>query len=190
MSFGSYGDTVKCDRCDYKSEYWSSWYYYHLVTGHQFPSPSQRIWCFDCNRLTKAELLPALVSVEQLEQQVEELKARGNDVAAVAERAAFLKTPLDPQQEFERELDCLLAKLNWRRTRQSPPRCLRCTGTNYFSPMCEGKPFAHPQCGGRLVFEYCGHAIPSRYQAVDGEGLPIEGGDGYPEPRTVTDLVL
>jgi hypothetical protein len=55
-------------------------------------------------------------------------------------------------------------RINWRRNRTSPPKCLHCGSTNIM-PIPDAKEFAHPITGERVVVAGCGFVSTDEWHA-------------------------
>src|ERR1043165_1830066 len=58
---------VTCTKCDYQSELiWLSWTLYQRPSGHTHELAKQLVWCSACAKVTYAEFLHSLKTMEQL----------------------------------------------------------------------------------------------------------------------------
>ena len=108
----------------------SAWgqYYYRTDWGAEFPLQVDYAWCHRCERFVECERLP---SVDELQSKVTELVRDEHDWSVIDgdERKRWRATfgqdlPDCLTQASLRDMWC--AAVNWRKTRQSPPRCLEC----------------------------------------------------------------
>ena len=153
---------------------WSAFIDYRLPDGTKLHIWQQPAWCAHCRRFVIAEEIP---SVEALQQEIARFRSADPDTlgtwafvsngAPVAERIAELSR-----------------YVQWRRGRQSPPRCLECGAVGPVPiPLVGG--FAHPQTGECVVVGDSGWADTAPWFAdfsPEGERL-AEPGAAPDRPR-------
>lgn len=141
-----------CDRCDCRYSFvsWSDWYY--DVAGTHLHISTRPGWCFGCESLRSVEALP---SIDDCEREIAELSER--------------RTALGARQAFPNALKLAQVKLEWRKQRHSPSRCIWCGGTDLLFLETESGnvllPFVHPNCGGTIAFSssFLGSASPTLF---------------------------
>ena len=164
----TFGRDVKCDSCGQPETIRTTLiYHYVLRDNQQLPGGAIPTWCFNCGGIRDAEQLPRL---ERLAQLLAHLESNGVDEQELNDKAAFLKTELDPEHEYAKELARRRAALNWRSNRVSPPRCLVCGGTNHSPIQWTDTGCEHPGCGGVFKTQQTFHSVQGVYWDVDAEG--------------------
>ena len=106
----------------------SAFLYYRLPNGQLLHVRQTACWCSICNRIDMAELVESL---EELEKELERLRKPDEKESRMI---AFIGTPIE-QRIAETEL-----RINWRRSRTSPAKCLHCGSTNIM-PIPDAKEF-------------------------------------------------
>ena len=104
-------------------------------------------WCSQCNRFELAEYIPTLVKLETdlnrlLKGDLDRLR-RDNEEDMELWMTYHGKPVEDSIEDLER-------RIQWRRSRKSPPKCLRC-GTTTITLLPDADEFAHPKTGERVV---------------------------------------
>jgi hypothetical protein len=112
----------------------SAYLNYRLPNGSALHIEQQEAWCPICNRFVVAERIP---TIEELEQALIELSLGD------AQRLKLLALSGRPIAEEATEL---VRRLEWRRTRLSPARCLEC-GSPAIRPLPPDDEFSHPATG-------------------------------------------
>jgi hypothetical protein len=118
---------------------------YRLLDGTKLHILQQEAWCPCCRMFVAAEDIP---SVESMEEEVRQLEAGDPELLR---RWAFVSngTPVAERiAELHRRTD-------WRRQRQSPPRCLIC-GSVGVLPVPGAGEFSHPETGERVIVGFTG----------------------------------
>jgi len=98
--------------------------YYEFADGTQMDMRTTPVWCHRCSRITHGE---DIKTVEGMDQELAEGRRiffeRHKDIPKDFMEALSRRQAPDPELEHWRE---------WRATRVSPPRCIRCGSTNIF----------------------------------------------------------
>lgn len=182
---------VTCTKCDYQSELiWLSWTLYQRRSGHTHELAKQLAWCPACARVTYAEFLHSLKTMEQLRAIPGIKKGWANlktgypwseaEIEAVRaytrypgyrnlHDAVFYYTKWDIRQAIILK-GALEAHARWRKARKSPAHCLTC-GATKFTPLpvsADEVPMEtkHPGCGGKLKFKKKGTVKRTPYPHV------------------------
>jgi hypothetical protein len=145
---------VACSGCSFRQEF-APWrglpgigILYRLAEGIYVPAPVVQAWCRHCRRMTQAEELPSC----------DELSAR---YTASISRLTRLGCEASFVTRHSQELEQLL---RWRAQRRNPGRCLDCGSPEVIPvPMSLGAAvpaMAHPDCGGKLSFQWGNHYHP------------------------------
>lgn len=159
---------VKCNLCGRTETIRTTLIYRYRLSGSQrLPAGALPIWCFDCDGIRDGEQLP---TIGRLAELLAELETNGLDERELKDKAAFLGHTVDPQLEYDDELERRMAALHWLSNRSSPPRCLVCGGTNHSPIKWSNDGYEHPGCRGvfRTQLEY--HSVQGIYWEVDAEG--------------------
>lgn len=117
---------------------YSAFLYYRLPNGQLLRVRQTECWCSMCNRFDTAEVVE---SMEELETELDRLR---NPDEEESRMLAFIGTPIE-ERIAETEL-----RINWRRNRTSPAKCLHCGSTDIM-PIPGANEFAHPITGERVV---------------------------------------
>jgi hypothetical protein len=126
---------------------WSAFIDYRLADGSKLHILQQPAWCAACRRFVIAEEVP---SVEALEEEIARYRSADPDTL---QKWAFVSNGA-PVAERVAEL---LRYVEWRKGRQSPPRCLECGVVHPLHIPMTGE-FAHPGTGERVVIGSSGWA--------------------------------
>ena len=117
---------------------YSAFLYYRMPDGSLLHVRQKVCWCPVCEQLDMAEQIPSLVELEAelaklLDPDEEQLRL-----------IAFTQEPLEELISEAR------ARIEWRRHRKSPARCLRCGSTD-LTHIPDQNEFPHPKTGERVV---------------------------------------
>ncbi len=116
----------------------SAYLNYRLADGSLIHVDQQAAWCKGCDKFVVAEYLP---EVKELEKSLADLLA--GDVKRVQRLDFVGRTAAE-------ETDQLSRRIEWRRNRSSPPRCLEC-GSRKITPLPSDEEFAHPATGEKVI---------------------------------------
>jgi hypothetical protein len=178
-SFGGGGDAMGRGFVEYhlpesgRDEWvlWSAFIDYRLADGSTLHILQQPAWCPVCRRFVIAESVPG---VEQLEEEIARFRSADPDTLQMWAFAS------DGGPVTERVAE-LLRYIEWRKGRQSPPRCLECGAVGPVPVPMSGE-FVHPGTGERVVAGRSGFADTAPWFAEfspEGErfaapGAPVE----------------
>lgn len=135
---------------DSKRDEWvlfSAFLNYRLPDGSTLSIGQQPAWCWACRAFVLAEELSSIAS---LEEEIHRLEAADPEALRTW---AFVSNG-EPVQDRITELH---RRIEWRRGRISPPRCLHC-GTLEIVPIPWTGEFPHPQTGERVIVVSSGWA--------------------------------
>src|SRR6186713_1109976 len=111
---------ASCDRCAYQRKLFDVLRSYKLQ-GDEYRLAIQQAfaWCPDCRHVVHTERLD---NVPTLEAELDESSSLGKELYAE------LASPSDGswQKTKERHVNDLRRRIEWRRSRVAPPRCLEC----------------------------------------------------------------
>jgi hypothetical protein len=132
---------IRCDKCGWQGEFRSPrTYCYLLPDSRKLQMDEVGIgWCHTCNTVTEVECFgPADDYQRRLEYFQNKLGPGGSKYTDGPQILASVTT-----------------RLEWRSMRQSPPRCLRCAGTEIIlwgkqQGISEFEDTPHPDCGGTI----------------------------------------
>lgn len=180
-------EKIYCDRCAFWSNTMVTWgnYSYRLADGREAPLYLVLGWCHTCNDIVPVE---NLMDREEVEESITELE-RSLKAAAptgLSRWLPWMRNNARYEQEYWREeLEEVMKRRDFLRQRQSPSRCLKCSGTDV-APLRYGVPaegesavridFLHPGCGGNLWIVSEGMRVAMRYRETllfDGQGRPV-----------------
>jgi hypothetical protein len=113
---------------------------YRLADGTRLHVEQDPAWCPACRAFVAAERVP---TVEELEREVAEFQAGDPDLLRQWAFVSGGQTAAGRIAELRRRVE-------WRRGRRSPARCLRCGGGGVAPLPVDGE-FRHPQTGERVV---------------------------------------
>jgi hypothetical protein len=113
---------------------------YRLADGTRLHVLQRPAWCRVCNSFVIAEEIP---SPEALQEEIARFRSADGETLRIW---AFVSNG-SPVAERVAEL---LRYLEWRRGRQSPPRCLECGAVDPIPIPMSGE-FVHPGTGERVV---------------------------------------
>jgi hypothetical protein len=152
---------------------WSAFINYRLADGSKLHILQQQAWCAACRRFVVAEEVP---SVEALEEEI--ARYRSGDPETL--RMWLFVSNGTPVADRVAEL---LRYVEWRKGRQSPPRCLAC-GMADPVPIPTSGEFAHPGTGERVVVGSSGFADTAPWYAeFSPEGEQLAEPDATPDRR-------
>jgi hypothetical protein len=146
---------------------WSAFIDYRLADGSKLHILQQPAWCRACRRFVVAEEVPA---VEALEEEIARYRSADPDTIR---KWAFISNGAPVAERIAE----LLRYVEWRKGRQSPPRCLEC-GTASPVPVPMDGEFSHPGTGERVVVGSSGFADTAPWHAEfspEGEQLAEPG---------------
>lgn len=114
---------------------------YRLPDGSLLHVRQQECWCPNCDCFLMAEEVPTLAELEA------ELVRLMNPDEELRQVVAFLEVPIEKRIEDARR------RIEWRRTRKAPPKCLHCGSSNItiLPHLDESQEFNHPKTGERVV---------------------------------------
>ena len=122
-------------------------------------------WCNGCEAFVMSELVQSL---PELKEEVAEL--------AATKKERSIGRPLSARLADAR------LRLQWRKKRHDPPRCLQCASTDIVF-VSNAREFVHPQTGERVVRSDFGFVDTAPWHAdFSPEGLPLAQGN---EDRTM-----
>ena len=177
-----------CNQCNFRRRL-SYVYRGYILDGERSVKMEQRhAWCAICNDISP---------IECIERGAEELDCLKR---TLSELRSFRDNPLDvsmlgkyQRSRVENAAATIIAIeksetdwLDWRKARQSGPKCLRC-GTGFeLVPVSEAESLPHGGCGGMLECTFTVHSFngPAIYAHIyDIEGRLVEQGR-QPVPAT------
>ena len=149
---------IKCEGCD---ESWTTimlWgiHSYELPNGKALNLERSIGWCNKCSSLTPVE------EIQSLEDEMECLSSLRKDLSKERKLrfTAFKKKFFNNSvKSLKLNIAELEQRIEWRKSRQSPPRCLKCSSMDILRVVIPAYTkstiplsFKHPECGGKL---YC-----------------------------------
>jgi hypothetical protein len=141
--------------------FFSAFFNYRLPRGDLLSVNQQPAWCSQCRTFAPAERIE---SVDRMEQRITELQ---NADARLLETLTFCGTTV------ANELADLTLRIEWRRRRINPPRCLHC-GCSEIVPLPDHGPFPHPTTGETVIEAGRGFTdLPPDIQDFTPEGDPL-----------------
>jgi hypothetical protein len=140
---------------------------YRLADGTKLPILQQPAWCPACGRFVIAEWVP---STEELEEEISKFRSADRDTLQMW---AFVSNEASVGERIAE----LTRRIEWRRARQSPPRCLEC-GSLGSVPIPATGEFSHPHTGERVVVGDSGWADTAAWFAeFSPEGEQLREGE-------------
>jgi hypothetical protein len=142
----------------------SAYLNYRLADGSLIHVDQQAAWCGECGRFVVAEFL---ADIDELKKTLAEL--RDGDEKQL-DHLNFVG------RSVEEETDQLSRRIEWRRGRTSPPRCLQC-GSPTIVPLPAGEEFPHPATGEKVIVGSMIFADMEWWEAEfspEGEKLPAK----------------
>lgn len=127
---------------------------YRLADGTKLHILQQPAWCKACRQFVIAEEIP---SVDALEEEIARFRLAKPDMLR---EWAFVSNGMP----VEERINELLRYIEWRRGRQSPPRCLECGEVDPVPIPILGE-FPHPASGERVVVGNSGFADTAPWDA-------------------------
>jgi hypothetical protein len=165
------GNVYNCDRCGVVQEVDTvRLRFYALDKGESLPVLGRIAWCSECDGVTQIEVIIPLEKMEEI------LANRANVGVNDKELQRRAKEWNQDIAEFVAEsIARLRIGIEWRRKRESPPRCLKC-GTTAVNPIGDWDKIRfeleHPGCGG--MFQYDGWiGFSESKQLFSPEGLRL-----------------
>jgi len=132
----------------------SAFIYYHLADGTKLSILQEPAWCSACKAFVIAEVVP---SVESLEEKIRGLQAGDPELL---QTWAFVSNGAPVEERITE----LRRRIEWRRSRRSPPKCLHC-GSLGSVPIPMSGEFAHPHTGERVIVGSSGFAVTDSWFA-------------------------
>jgi hypothetical protein len=130
---------------------YSAYLNYRLPDGSLLFVRQTDCWCAKCHGFEVAEDIPNCI---ELETDLRRL-ANGDE-----DERLWIRYGTPTKELF----DDLRRRIEWRRTRRSPPKCLHCGSTNIVV-VPEGDEFAYPKNGERVVKIAIGFASTVQWHA-------------------------
>lgn len=114
---------------------------YRLPDGSRLHVRQRECWCPRCDCFVFAEDVPSLTDLEA------ELARLMNPDEELHQVLTFLEVTI------ENQIAETQARIEWRRNRKTPPKCLHCGSTNItiLPNVRESEEFRHPKTGQRVV---------------------------------------
>lgn len=123
-----------------------------LLFVHQNPC-----WCFACDRFQVGKRIEAL---EKLESDITRLRRGDLDPERYSDSEVdfeFFLTYYLGHEPIAEKIAELSTRIEWRRQRQSPPKCLVCGSTRIANVgRLPGEEFTHPKTGERVIIAESG----------------------------------
>ena len=157
-----------CDRCGFECFSSTPRFVYQLPDGSEMVGNVEACWCGECNTLRAAEYLP---DVDWLLKRSE--LTRVDQLPESIQKSLHLlqQTPEEFIGDWVAEAKM---QLGWRRSRQSPAKCLTCSSSNVnllgFEFAESRQSFLHPDCGGTFAATYATDGLQVWFHVVDSEG--------------------
>ncbi len=149
--------------------------YYQLPDGSKLDVHGSLVWCRQCQAFLEAEWLQSVPEIEQAVVAYSDVNSaesqRVLQVSGVGDKAGFLA-----EQLAERT-----TRLQWRRSRTSPPKCLEC-GTTDVADLGDGQEIASPCSPGTLIIELvgmCSTAFRNYFYTPEGDRISVETQPSY-----------
>jgi ferredoxin len=127
--------------------------YYELSPGVTINVHAEPVWCYDCAGISEGERIE---STEEIERRILDLQDDNSELGRM------LLAPIIPElmpgfaAKFRDErLAAERQRLEWRRHRVSPPKCIVCGSTRLLA-LPDGQPVAHPSGTGSIVVRCVG----------------------------------
>ncbi len=179
-----FDEHISCLKCKYISYPSFKHMEYDFRAENSFPVFAEIWpgWCNTCDRAVMIESVPVLASMEKeleiLEGQfgcVEKNQEVRNQLEEEYGDFDELLYPDRPYELYPRlnEADNLWAKIQWRKKRRAPSRCLECNNHDIILGSDSLTAPLHPSCGGQLslYIRILGEKPMYKYQLVSVEGL-------------------
>lgn len=165
-------------------EYWTN-YHYVFLDGSEVPLPVRCAWCARCERFVEVE---RLYTDEEIQARLDGLESVRIEwavhYAKAIERAEILGKDLSRVPTCLMQYRAWESALAWRKSRESPPRCLECGSFFAVIELLEGKQVPHPAGSGVIIVTSDGtlgglpEVGPPMY--FDGEGRRLSGMTDFP----------
>ena len=134
---------------------------YRMPDGSRLHIRQRECWCPVCERIDMAEDVPSLA---ELQAELDRLLAPDEETLR---KFAFIDIPVDDLIAETRK------RIEWRRHRRSPAKCLHCGSTN-ITALPHNKEFAHPKTRERVLVAGWGFLDAAPWHAeFTTEGDPI-----------------
>ena len=165
---------IRCDGCDYIQRLSESPRIYNIPSGENIYIETQCAWCSSCSCGVEAERVRTLMEIQS------DLDAL---IAKEPEMLEGVKDTMQPDETIESALERAVLHLtqrrDWRKSRQSPPKCLEC-GSMEITPFLKRDHYElkdgdfetveHSGCGGQLHLANVGFNIPMNRDYYTAEG--------------------
>lgn len=139
---------------------------YILDDGSRLGVAQEDYFCRACNRFVAGERIESVAELEFLLEQIE-----NNPESRHRKFAEYIG-------DLPKQISDLQARINWRKKRQSPPKCLHCGSTDIL-PVPEDEEFDHPATGLRMKAAGQGFASTDQWHATytpEGDSIESTGG--------------
>ncbi len=197
--------SIKCNRCGYsQSSGFSGRREYALPDGQKVRVLTTPAWCHDCGGIESVENLDPTGWIDEVQFVKQRLASIQIDKRLFSKRWTYdghywsdetadyrAEVTLETFADWTKRLDEAVAGIQFLISRQSPARCLSCSGTNFDRLERRANPsdpahelMVHPGCGGLLdhivegdIFIKGGYPKSARRYSPDGEYLGLFDGD-------------
>lgn len=133
--------------------FYSAYLEYVLDDGSRTGVAQADYFCPACHRFVAGESLETVEELESLLDQID-----NNPESRHRKFAEYIG-------DIPKKISDLQARINWRKKRQSPPKCLHC-GSIDIVPVPDDEEFDHPVTGLRMKIAGQGFASTDQWQAT------------------------
>lgn len=149
---------------DWETEVYLYWNCKYVLEDRNFLETLQKeSWCRCCGTIVAGEFIP---SMQEIENEIRRVTDPNDKIHKVFGRGTIDRILADAR-----------IRLQWRPTRNSPPRCLDCQSTDIINIPAEN--FVDPVSGTKFRLLSCGHAsmATETRRRLTPEGLLFEKDD-------------
>ncbi len=144
--------------------------YYLLSDDLKIEVRKWPVWCRECQAFSEGEHIQSVPELEQAVADYSDINSAEN------QRVLQLSFIRDKAEFIAKRLAERTARLQWRRGRTAPPKCLEC-GTMDIVDLGDGQEVASPCSPGTLTIggvAMCSTAFRNYFYTPEGDRIPIK----------------
>jgi hypothetical protein len=145
--------------------------YYEFSESDRLDLYSVPVWCHRCRRITDGE---DLSTVEEIDKQIRDLNDPSSELYRMTRHGLVNELLGKGEELLEERLAELQRRRRWRKSRQSPPKCIHC-GTSEILALPMGVPVPNPLGDGEIQVDcvgMCSTSFNEWFFTPEGDRIP------------------
>lgn len=158
---------ASCSQCKYREDFHEILCSYQITENRNLTIRQTFAWCNTCKKVVWAEKIEDVSRLEK--ERLSMLKSN-----------TYAWLPIKPEDQEAirvRSVEDIDARIEWRKARISPPRCMECGSINIvFSEEYKRSGrmrFDHPSCSGIITVKWLGESVNMLWYFYTPEGEKI-----------------